>query len=87
MPPGPALLALRSGAPLYTVTMWYERDHARGALDGPLDLPTEGSLDVRVRVLTQRIADGLAAGIARYPEDWHMLQRLWLDHPVPARRA
>jgi phosphatidylinositol dimannoside acyltransferase len=87
MPAGPALLALRSGAPLYTTTMWYERDRARGALDGPLDLPTEGPLDARVRALTQQIADRLAVGIARYPEDWHMLQRLWLDRPVPARRA
>jgi phosphatidylinositol dimannoside acyltransferase len=87
MPAGPALLALSANAPLYTTTMWYEKDRARGALAGPLDLPTGGSLDVRVRALTQQIADGLAAGIARYPEDWHMLQRLWLDHPVPARRA
>jgi phosphatidylinositol dimannoside acyltransferase len=85
MPAGPALLALRTGAPLYTVTMWYEEDHAWGALSEPLALPTEGPLDQRVRALTQQVADGLAAGIARYPEDWHMLQRLWLDSPATTR--
>ncbi|MER7417527.1 phosphatidylinositol mannoside acyltransferase [Micromonospora peucetia] len=81
MPPGPALLALRTGAPLYVASMWYEPDVACASIEGPLPLPgpEEGPLDQRVRSLTQRIADGLAAGIARHPEDWHMLQRMWLD--------
>ena len=81
MPAGPALLALRTGAPLYTVDMWFDDDIPRALLRGPVDLPgpDEGALDVRVRLLTQRVADGLATGIARHPQDWHMLQRLWLD--------
>ncbi|RLK22325.1 KDO2-lipid IV(A) lauroyltransferase [Micromonospora sp. M71_S20] len=81
MPPGPALLALRTGAPLYVASMWYEPDAACASIEGPLPLPgpEEGPLDQRVRSLTQRIADGLAAGVARHPEDWHMLQRMWLD--------
>ncbi|RQX17238.1 phosphatidylinositol mannoside acyltransferase, partial [Micromonospora chalcea] len=41
--------------------------------------PDSAPLDERVRAVTQRIADGLAAGIARHPQDWHMLQRMWLD--------
>jgi lauroyl/myristoyl acyltransferase len=81
MPAGPALLALRTGAPLYVASLWYEPDVACASLEGPLPVPDPGSgpLDQRVRLLTQRIADGLAAGIARHPEDWHMLQRMWLD--------
>ncbi|MFI7220115.1 phosphatidylinositol mannoside acyltransferase [Micromonospora maritima] len=81
MPAGPALLAIRTGAPLYVASMWYEPDAACASLEGPLPLPEPDSapLDERVRVVTQRIADGLAAGIARHPEDWHMLQRMWLD--------
>ncbi|WP_406043594.1 phosphatidylinositol mannoside acyltransferase [Micromonospora sp. NBC_00898] len=81
MPAGPALLALRTGAPLYVASLWYEADTACASLEGPLELPDpdSGPLDQRVRMLTQRIADGLAAGIARHPEDWHMLQRMWLD--------
>jgi KDO2-lipid IV(A) lauroyltransferase len=80
MPAGPALLALRTGAPLYVASMWYEPDAACAALTGPLELPdpASGTLAERVRVLTQRVADHLAAGIARHPEDWHMLQRMWL---------
>jgi KDO2-lipid IV(A) lauroyltransferase len=78
MPPGPALLALRTGAPLYTARMWFESDAACARIDGPIPLPQGGPLDVRVRELTQRVADGLADGIAAHPEDWHMLQRLWV---------
>lgn len=79
MPAGPALLALRTGAPLFVVDLWYERDAAWGHLHGPLPLPADGPLDQRVRVLTQNIADHLAAGIAAHPADWHMLQRVWVD--------
>ncbi|MGW5668760.1 phosphatidylinositol mannoside acyltransferase [Micromonospora sp. NPDC003776] len=86
MPAGPALLAIRTGAPLYVASMWYEPHVACAALEGPLALPDPGSapLDDRVRSVTQRIADCLAAGIARHPEDWHMLQRMWLDQRVTA---
>jgi lauroyl/myristoyl acyltransferase len=83
MPPGPALLALRTGSPLYVAHMWYEPDRPVAALDGPIEPPTDGPLDQRVRELTQRVADRLASGIARHPADWHMLQRMWL--PEPAR--
>ncbi|WP_319458597.1 phosphatidylinositol mannoside acyltransferase [Micromonospora sp. RTP1Z1] len=81
MPAGPALLALRTGAPLYVASLWYEPEVACASLEGPVELPApdSGPLDQRVRVLTQRIADSLAAGIVRHPEDWHMLQRMWLD--------
>jgi KDO2-lipid IV(A) lauroyltransferase len=84
MPPGPALLALRTGAPLYTASMWFEPDAPCGALRGPIEVPgpDAGSLDHRVRLVTQRIADNLAAGIAAHPRDWHMLQRMWLDTPA-----
>lgn len=79
MPAGPAILALRTGAPLFVADMWYEPEAACGRLHGPLPMPTEGTLDQRVRTLTQQIADLLGAGIAAHPTDWHMLQRLWLD--------
>jgi KDO2-lipid IV(A) lauroyltransferase len=86
MPPGPALLALRTGAPLYTVDMWYEKDAPVGYLHGPLDLPgpEAGPLGARVRLVTQMIADNFARGIAEHPADWHMLQRFWPDQTAPA---
>ncbi|WP_027660914.1 phosphatidylinositol mannoside acyltransferase [Salinispora fenicalii] len=89
MPPGPALLALRTGAPLYVASLWYEPEVACARIEGPLELPSpeQGPLDVRVRILAQRVADGLAAGVARHPQDWHMLQRMWLDQRVTPNGA
>ncbi|MDR7274091.1 phosphatidylinositol mannoside acyltransferase [Catenuloplanes atrovinosus] len=85
MPGGPALLALRTGAPLYAVHMWYDPDGiAHGRLVGPIPVPEGGTLEERVRFLTQEIADRLAQGIAEHPEDWHMLQRVWVDEPAQA---
>jgi len=81
MPAGPALLALRTGAPLFVVSLWYEGDFPCGYVAGPVEVPgpEAGALDARVKALTQVIADQLAEGIAQHPADWHMLQRLWLD--------
>ena len=89
MPAGPALLALRTGAPLFVVSLWFEPETACGYGAGPLQVPDPdaGPLDVRVRMLTQTIADRIADGIAKHPADWHMLQKLWLDEPAPARPA
>jgi KDO2-lipid IV(A) lauroyltransferase len=88
MPPGPALLALRTGAPLIAAELWYDAELARARLHPvPLPGPDEGSVPGRARVVTQRLADQFAAAIARHPHDWHMLQRMWLDEGAPRATA
>ena len=59
LPSGPAALALRTGAPLYTASMWYEPDVPCGRLEGPIEVPGReaGPLVQRARLLTQRVAD------------------------------
>ncbi|WP_027343452.1 phosphatidylinositol mannoside acyltransferase [Hamadaea tsunoensis] len=79
MPAGPALLAVRTGAPLYVAKMWFDPERPHGALVGPLPVPTGGTLTERISALTQTVADEMAKGIAEHPADWHMLQKLWLD--------
>ena len=79
MPAGPALLALRTKAPLYAVDLSFTPDQCVAFLRRiELPSPDEGALDVRTRIVTQRLADAFAAGIAEHPQDWHMLQKLWL---------
>jgi phosphatidylinositol dimannoside acyltransferase len=77
MPAGPAILAISSGAPLYAVDLWFtaRRTEARIRRITP---PTDGPLDARVKQTTQALADAFATGIAEHPQDWHMLQKLWL---------
>jgi lauroyl/myristoyl acyltransferase len=83
MPPGPALLALSTGAPLFAVDLWFTDRHTNAMLRRiEMPDPEEGGLDVRVRLVTQRLADAFAAGIAEHPRDWHMLQKMWLDQPT-----
>jgi KDO2-lipid IV(A) lauroyltransferase len=77
MPAGPALLAIRTGAPLLVASIWYEDGRTCARLD-EVALATSGNRSEQVAVTTQRIADLMAARIAEHPADWHMLQRLWL---------
>ncbi|GGK85571.1 phosphatidylinositol mannoside acyltransferase [Mangrovihabitans endophyticus] len=79
MPPGPALLALRTGAPLFAVDLAFT-DTGTVAQLRRIELPEphEGNLEVRTRLITQRLADAFAIGIAEHPQDWHMLQKMWL---------
>jgi phosphatidylinositol dimannoside acyltransferase len=83
MPAGPALLALSTGAPLYAVDLSFTPTQSVARVRR-IELPAEsaGALDVRVKLVTQRLADAFEAGIAAHPQDWHMLQKLWLDQPA-----
>ncbi|MEV1050425.1 phosphatidylinositol mannoside acyltransferase [Streptomyces sp. NPDC049887] len=80
MPAGPALLAQQTGALLLPVTLWYDGTSVmKGRVHPPVDVPETGTRAERTSVMTQALADAFATGIADHPEDWHMLQRLWLS--------
>ncbi|MFI0720222.1 phosphatidylinositol mannoside acyltransferase [Streptomyces sp. NPDC021224] len=88
MPAGPALLAQHTGALLLPVTLWYDESPVlQGTVHPPVAVPDEGTRAQRTAVMTQSLADTFAAGIAAHPQDWHMLQRLWLDDLEPRTRA
>ncbi|MFF9015447.1 phosphatidylinositol mannoside acyltransferase [Streptomyces sp. NPDC014870] len=79
MPAGPAMLAQQTGALLLPVTLWYDETPVmKGRIHPPVDVPESGTRAERTSVMTQALADAFATGIADHPEDWHMLQRLWL---------
>ncbi|HET6482476.1 MAG TPA: phosphatidylinositol mannoside acyltransferase [Actinoplanes sp.] len=77
MPAGPAILAIRTGAPLIAVDLSFTPTKTWAVLRR-ITPATEGALDVRVKATTQLLADAFAQGIADHPQDWHMLQKLWL---------
>ncbi|MET9438263.1 phosphatidylinositol mannoside acyltransferase [Streptomyces sp. NPDC006551] len=79
MPGGPAMLAQQTGALLLPVTLWYDDSTVmKGQVHAPVDVPESGTRAEKTSVMTQALADAFATGIADHPEDWHMLQRLWL---------
>jgi KDO2-lipid IV(A) lauroyltransferase len=75
MPVGPAVLARRTGAALVPVTLHYEAEdmvlrfhepvpHAEGA-DG-------------LAAMTQQVADAFGGAIRAHPQDWHMMQKVFV---------
>ncbi len=79
MPGGPAALAVQTGAALLPATLWYSTSGTHLRLHPEVPIPVEGSRTEKVAVMTQQVANVFAAGIATHPEDWHMLQPLWLE--------
>lgn len=86
MPAGPALLAQHTGALLLPVTLWYDDSPVmHGRVHPAIEVPESGTRAEKTSVMTQALADAFATGIAEHPEDWHMLQRLWLADLDPAK--
>ncbi|WP_326670264.1 phosphatidylinositol mannoside acyltransferase [Streptomyces canus] len=84
IPAGPALLAQQTGALLLPVTLWYDDSPVmRGRVHPPVEVPGTGTRAEKTSVMAQALADAFATGIAEHPEDWHMLQRLWLKDLEP----
>ena len=78
MPAGPALLALRTGADLITAYVSYTKTGIH--IDFRKVLIASGETESeQVAKTVQLCADNFAAGITEYPQDWHMLQRIWVD--------
>lgn len=96
---GPAALAVSTGAPLVAAGIYYERlTGARRAAAGTpwgivirfhptIDVPTEGNTKERIQAVTQRWVDDLGDDIRAHPQDWHMLQKVFVEDLDAARYA
>ena len=78
MPAGPALLALRSNAPLITAFVSYTESGVHIEFRNVI-LPSSGDESSKVKEIVQMTAQYFEDGISQSPEDWHMLQRIWID--------
>ena len=79
MPAGPAILALKTGAPLVTAYIRYLEKGIEITFDETIKLPVAGSEEEQIKIVTQSMADNFAKRIKASPVDWHMLQRIWVD--------
>ncbi|BEP16105.1 phosphatidylinositol mannoside acyltransferase [Acidothermaceae bacterium B102] len=88
MPAGPAALALATGAALLPVTLTFPAPRQwQLTVHDEVRAPADARRTEKVSALTQGLADVFAGAIAEAPQDWHMLQRLWvadLDKRVEA---
>lgn len=77
MAAGPAALARATGALLVPVGVW--NDDGVVVLHVHEPLPVDK--DEPVAEICQRLADVFASDVHAHPEDWHMLQRVWIGNP------
>ena len=78
MPAGPALLAVKTGIPLIVAHVSYTQTGIHIDFH-KVQVPTQGSETERIEETVQMTAELFSVGIAQHPEDWHMLQRIWVD--------
>jgi lauroyl/myristoyl acyltransferase len=83
MAAGPAALALAERRPLHPVTIRHER---RGSGWGivvtfhpPVVVPETGTTREKALAMTQACADVLGEVVREHTEDWHMLQRVFVE--------
>lgn len=87
MAAGPAALAVQTGAALIPVTLAWDGPILRATLHAEVEQPAEGTRREKIAAMTQSVADAYATGIAKAPQDWHMLQPLWLADLDESRLA
>ncbi len=83
LPAGPATLALRTGAPILPVAVYFTRrpDGHHGLVRPPLPAQRLGALRDDVSRITQDLATELEHLIRRAPEQWHLFQPNWPSDP------
>ena len=96
---GPAALSISTGAPLVTTVIYYERLRGaqRRAAGSPwgiviqfnkaIEVPPDVPRADQVRAMTQAWVDEFAAGVRQRPQDWHMLQKVFVEDLDPVRYA
>jgi phosphatidylinositol dimannoside acyltransferase len=75
MPVGPARLAAATGATLLVIGCWFTPDGWGIRFHPPVPVPDRST----VTQATQMMANHFASDIAAHPQDWHMLQPLWIE--------
>ena len=87
MMPGPAQLAVQTGAALLPVTLWFDGPDWGAQIYEEIPVPAEGTRREKVAAMTQQLAEVYEAGIRAHPQDWHMLQPVFTADLDPDRLA
>jgi len=87
-PAGPAALAVATGAALMPVSCWFvgETEWAAHVYD-EIPVPAGGTRKEKAAAMTQALATAFEQAISEHPEDWHMLQRVFVNDLDPERLA
>jgi phosphatidylinositol dimannoside acyltransferase len=75
---GPAALAVDTGAALMPVTLWFQGEDWGARIYPEIPVPQAGARKDKVAAMSQDLARVFERGISEHPEDWHMLQKLFV---------
>ena len=88
MPAGPAMLAIQTGAALMPVSSWFVGDDEWATyVYDEIPVPEHGSRKEKAAIMTQQLAAVFEKAIRERPEDWHMLQKVFVADLDPERLA
>ena len=75
-PAGAIRLAQKTGAPLIFAAIWTDRNVAVLELHDPIEVGMRADEDI-----IHDVVQHFETAIKKHPENWHMLQQIWSDHP------
>lgn len=82
LPAGPAMLGLRTGAPVLPVGVYFTDDGRHlGVVRPPVPMERAGRFRADVVAGTQALAHELEGLVRRAPDQWHLLQPNWPSDP------
>jgi phosphatidylinositol dimannoside acyltransferase len=87
MQPGSAALAVQTGAALMPVVLWFDGDGWGVRIGSAIPVPELPSRKERVAAMMQDVASFFEDGIREHPQDWHMLQPVFVSDLDPERQA
>ena len=76
LPAGPAALAVKTGAPLFPVAVYFDGDGHRAVVRPAIEVP-EGKRSDRVKKMTQSMAREFEHLILAAPDQWHLVVPNW----------
>jgi phosphatidylinositol dimannoside acyltransferase len=82
---GAAALAVQTGAALMPVILWFEGNQWRAHVHEQIPVPAEGGAEQKAAAMMQEVARLFEEGIRAHPQDWHMLQRVFVADLDPER--
>ncbi len=82
---GAAALAVQTGAALVPVILWFDGDDWGAHIHEEIPVPDDGDGQQKAAAMMQQVARLFEAGIRAHPQDWHMLQRVFVADLDPGR--
>ena len=84
---GPAALAVQTGAALLPTTLWFDGPGWKARIYNEVPVPETGTRREKIAAMTQEVARDYEDGIRAHPQDWHMLQKVFVADLDPERLA